>query len=453
MTSPEPDDDWTEASDADFDRVDLVGKAANGTQFLIAKAKADRNAGLLKPAFVRDLITKQENAMTEQVTKADPDLDASTVLAEPDSNNAPGSPTDPGSPAWEQVDAATAQKWTAILSRAKNALTVMSDREMQEADTGGDSDDLDNAFDLDDAGSAIDYAISVLAPFAVGEQAEADQGAMELVGKSVTGLDPAVLDTVEGLAPVMKSGRTLSASNEQAIRGAVDSLQKVLASLPPAPAETEPAVKTADEPAVKAKSDPLVAVYTADGKLLGAIASADLTPLSTGTPADSTPDGSDTSGGNPDDPATGDDPSGNDVTPDVPTPPATQPAAAPAETVIPGTATVQAPPDDQKVTKTAFTAALEEVLTPIAKQLEQHAELAEMVKGLKERVDAFGRRPDDRNSPLVNGSTGTPGVTAREGHTDELAALRKAVDEAEPARKRDAQQQLVAAEIKARFQR
>ncbi|HTR93728.1 MAG TPA: hypothetical protein VMI73_18515, partial [Trebonia sp.] len=50
----------TELVDADFPRVDLVGKGANGIpRFLIAKQDAAAT-GLLEPEFVRDLIAKAE---------------------------------------------------------------------------------------------------------------------------------------------------------------------------------------------------------------------------------------------------------------------------------------------------------------------------------------------------------------------------------------------------------
>lgn len=170
-------------------------------------------------------------------------MDATVVLAEPDDDmDAPGNANEPGSPAWEAIDAATARKWTSIAVRLRNALCVMAEREMLEA-ASADPDDIEAAWDLKDAECALDYVIDTLAGFAVEEQAEAELAAeMEMVGKALHGLDPAALDTFEALAPVAKAGRVLSAANEQAIREAADSLQKVLASLPAAPVE-----KTANE--------------------------------------------------------------------------------------------------------------------------------------------------------------------------------------------------------------
>lgn len=195
----------------------------------------------------------QDAEVTKDMDTMDPEaLDPTVLLAEPENDDAPGNPSEPGSPAWESIDAATARKWTAILARARAALELMSDRENLEA-ASADPDDAEAACDLQDAACAIDYAISILAPFAVDEQAEADccGDEMGIIGKALGAFDVAPLETVEALAQVRKAGRVLSSANEDAIRGAVESLQKVLASLPAAPtADTDggqAVAKTANE--------------------------------------------------------------------------------------------------------------------------------------------------------------------------------------------------------------
>ncbi|MGH8921673.1 MAG: hypothetical protein ACRD0H_25610, partial [Actinomycetes bacterium] len=156
-------------------------------------------------------------------------MDPTVPLATPDDDK-PGDPTDPGSPAWEAIDAATAQKWTSIAVRLKNALCIMSDREWLEA-AAGDEDDAESALDLEDAKCAVEYVIDVLAGFAVTEQAEADLGgeAMDAVGKSAAPSEesgpqlavirkafdgdslPGALTTIETFdAIVSKAGRVLS---------------------------------------------------------------------------------------------------------------------------------------------------------------------------------------------------------------------------------------------------
>jgi hypothetical protein len=255
------DDEFTEIVDANIDKLAAVGRGANGTRFLIAKAAAQG-----------DLVVEPEQALA----KADGDDPADVeLLAEPDVPAA-GDPNVPGSPAWEAIDAATAQAWAGRLARAKNALELLGNREMQEADTG-DAGDMDNVFDLGDACAAIDYAIGVLAPYAVsetnevltGEEAaaafdqavtkavlgdlpsawlpflapDAVQGVVKTVASAAEGLaQPSVLTAMaelEWAGPVLKSGRVLSATNETAIRDAVDKLTGVLASLPAAPVVKE----------------------------------------------------------------------------------------------------------------------------------------------------------------------------------------------------------------------
>jgi hypothetical protein len=544
MTDLLDEDDWTEATEANIPRVDLVGKAANGVPgFLLMKH--DDSAGLLDPGFVRELLAKADpepipeetvtmtgspgaiakmihevavlkakydaddlkrmaasgaamanesypiadredlnravravgrggaehdairrhviarakalgaqseipdtwNAdgslkgdVTKETSMDDDALDPMTALAEPD-GDAPGMDTDPGSPAWEAVDAATARKWTSILARAKAAVDMLADRELMEA-AAGDEGDAENAWDLQDACCALDYAISVLAPFAVSEQAEADCcDDMQMVGKALADWDPSSLDTIEALGHVRKAGRVLSAGNEAAIRGAVDSLQKVLASLPQAPTTEEagaPVAKTANEEADMAEPTPsadataasgqepamgaqqadpkpvagqvvtdvakadgdkpeMVAVFNASGKLVGIVDPEKITMVSGASADDDSSDtGSDTDGADTDAPAT---PETTDLTPA----PAAE-AGTPADAV---------PTDDEAVTKSipdttltdvfksSLLAAVESAFTEhsasqntvLAKQADAVLELADLVKELKGRIGALEEQP------------------------------------------------------------
>ncbi|WP_369043504.1 hypothetical protein [Streptomyces sp. Midd1] len=369
MTTPtDGAEEFTELVDAHFPRVDLVDKAANGMRFLLAKQQERGEHGLFSPGYVRELLAKSEPEPEELVTMtgspaaiakvihgaavrattspepegtspadaiakdtpeatAPGDLDPTVALAEPDETVA-GDPNVPGSPAWEAVDAATATKWTAILARARRALDVLVERELLEP-AAGDPGDYENVMDLGDAACAVDYAISLLAPFAVAEQADAltRDDRMAAVGKALHGWDPAPLDTIEGLTQVAKAGRVLSQANENAIRGAVDSLQKVLTSLPQAPTATDdgqpvtkqetksmdiaspsaaaqapatvpagladgltvaktaetPAAPAAVEPVEKAKT-PQVAVYDKSGKLVGIVEPGDITMIADAEP-------------------------------------------------------------------------------------------------------------------------------------------------------------------------
>jgi len=197
-------------------------------------------------------------------------LDPTTPFAAPaDEPELPGDPTDPGSPAWEGIDAATAHKWLAIAARLKNALLLLAERESLEA-ASADPSDAENAFSLEDAACAVDYAIGNLAVFASGEKAEAEIGAeCEEMCKALAGLDTGQLDAFEGLTAVAKAGRVLSAANEAKIRQASDALTQVLASLPSAPQAAEPVAKekeaampataTAEAPAETVTEDETVA--------------------------------------------------------------------------------------------------------------------------------------------------------------------------------------------------
>lgn len=245
---------------------------------IISRARSLGKSSLIPDNWNSDGSLKGDSvSKTQAVAKADmgPELDdgvdgldPTVPLAAPGDglDDAPGDPADPGSPAWEAIDAATAQKWTSIAVRLKNALCVLADREMLEA-AGADPSDAENAFDLQDAMCAVDYVIDVLAGFAVDEQAEAELGgeAMAAAVKSAapgaevqaaiaksmsTGGLPEALAAVETYAAVVrKSGRVLSAVNEAHIREAHHRLASVLSSLPQAPTadDGQPVAKTASE--------------------------------------------------------------------------------------------------------------------------------------------------------------------------------------------------------------
>lgn len=452
-----PDGSYPIASRADLeDAVRAVGRGGAShdaiRRHIIARARALGATGTIPDNWNADGSLKEH-----PVAKAEQDMDPTAALAEPD-GEAPGDPADPGSPAWEAVDAASARKWTALLVRARNALGALAEREGIEAATG-DDDDMFAAMDLQHAACCIDEAVGVLARFAVDEQAAADFGTEELaaVGKAMAGFDPAVLELLEGFAPVVKAGRTLSAANEAALRTAVDALQKVLASLPaPTTDDGQPVAKTTKETAVtvetkltsgehvlsaetvrsipaapvaKAKGKPMFVVCNANGKPVGVCDPDDIMPIADMAGDDETSDADQAPGGD-----------GSDD-----------------GAVIPGTETVASPAmdDDEDVAKSAPQAgladALKEALAPFTEELAKHAELAGVVKGLEERVAYLAAMPDDRKSPLLNGA-GIPGAPVPTGEPEGLALLRKAVQDAPAGPERDAANaQYAIASIKQRF--
>jgi hypothetical protein len=315
----------------------------------------------------------------------------------------------------------------------------MVERELLEP-TDGDPDDFDSVMDLGDAACAIDYAISLLAPFAVGEQAEVDSfEALEAIGKAALDGLSGPLEVVESLGQVRKAGRSLSASNERAIREAVESLQKVLASLPAAPETPEsgqPVAKkestmpetgtapetTIDTPAVEpdavGKADgegkaPMVAVYDAKGKLVGIVDPTEITPISGADATDET---------EPEAPAAADD---------------LEPAPAAAVGVPAEDVAKDAPADDTTVTKTtpgtdpdvSNSSDLAELVKSI---LNEHSatqtelvttqgaaivELADRVEALKSQVKTLEEQPATPSvfangaQPMLRGQDrGTPSV-------------------------------------------
>ena len=214
MTDEIP-DDATEIVNARLPRVDLVKAPASGMAFFIAKQSLEETP------VTPDPVEKSEADDTLASAVASP------KLGDERPTTAPGDPDDPSSAAWEAVDAANARAAVNTLVELKGLVAGLLSREALEAVTGDDPEDGENAYDLDGVLCALDCALSVLAPFAVTEQSEADDRAEDALVK-VSGLAAGCADVIT------KAGRVLSSANENAIRNAVESLQKVLASLPAA---------------------------------------------------------------------------------------------------------------------------------------------------------------------------------------------------------------------------
>lgn len=172
-----------------------------------------------------------------EVEKADDeDLDVTEPMAEAELD-VDGDEDVPGSPAWEAVDAATAAKWTGILARAKNAVDALVAREEEEIEAGAE-DDKQGKNDLEDACEAIDFAISLLAPFAAREEAEARMADEIDIEKSVA-------DVIAEFAKAELEGMTDAELARMAITGADSERKEALQELGlrsltnPAPAAAE----------------------------------------------------------------------------------------------------------------------------------------------------------------------------------------------------------------------
>jgi hypothetical protein len=110
----------------------------------------------------------------------------------------------PGSMPWESYDSATLAQVAQCLAGCCNALDAIQQREAVEA-ASGNPGDYQDAWDLDEASQALEYAMGVAARLAFQEAAEGD---------AAKGAE--------------KAGRTLNSKNEQALRTARDHLNAVL---------------------------------------------------------------------------------------------------------------------------------------------------------------------------------------------------------------------------------
>ena len=295
------------------------------------------------------------------------------------------------------------------------------------------------------------------------------------------------------LGQLAKAGRALSSANEAALRNAAEAIQKVLASLPApeeAPVEKEtpvaenPAAETIETPeltkaeapagAVVAevpvlevakgeepgaveeveKAGSLMAVYDAKGKLVGVIKPNALTVVDSG---DSAPADTEESEVEVVEESAAEDTGDDEIEPADGAP---AEAVGDDEELIPGTETLQSPIEksetDPTVTQAPDVAALlKEALAPLVEKIAASADLANEVKVLKERVEAYGREPDDRKSPLLNGADGKAGIAKRSAESDALVDLTKAVEIAkeagDPTKLVNAQQALAFAAILDRF--
>lgn len=362
----------TEITNPDIPRVDAVDGPATGMPFLILKSQSGSPAD---PANVAVPVVKAEGDDPVEAVEAE-DKEGGANIDGKSVDDADANAADPGDPAWEATDAAKARVVVDALAQARAGIQELGCREQAEGD------DSDNVWDLQDAEYAIDMALSILAKFAVDEQVEADQGAAEAEA------DARALGLIKSLADRhIKKEATVEAE------------------------ATTTKVTKADDSA-------LVAVYDANGKLMGAVDAADLTPLNTGVPADS-------------EAATeGDAPTEGEGDADA-TPVADAQAPAPAAEAAPApapTAPAAAAADD--VTKSLD----ERVAEAVAKALEAAvaAAVEPLVKSneeLTERVEKMARSPRD-GGPMLSGQRPNQVGPALRGHQAEEASeeLRKQLE-------------------------
>lgn len=381
----------TEITNPDIPRVDAVDGPATGMPFLILKSQNPQTDPAAVPVVA---VVKADGDPAEDLEAEDKEGGANidgTSVSDDEANSA-----SPASPAWEATDAAKARVIVDALAQARAGIQELCDRENAEGEDG----DYGTAWDLEDAEAAIDCALAILAKFAVDEQVEADHAQAEAEA------DARALGLIKSLAE-RHIAKEATVKTE-------------------APAEAAPVAK-ADET--------MVAVYTADGQLLGSVNADDLTPLNTTVPADSdaATDG--------DAPADAD---GTDAAPAADAAPvaaAEAPAPAAAASAAPApapAAAAPAPTDGTEVTKSLD----ERVAEAVAKALEAAVATAiePLVKSneeLTERVEKMARTPRDAG-PMLSGQRPNSMGPALRGHDGESATeeLRKQLEtETDPGKK------------------
>lgn len=302
---------------------------------------------------------------------------------------------DPGSPAWEAQDAASAEQVIERILAVIPSVKALAQREGAEVGAGH-MDDLADICDLQAVQDALMCAAKTLGGFAVSEHAEA--------GTPVT----KALDAPQSAADAAPKGEiTMS-----------DTTQTGAAAEPVAKAD---GALTEAELAEFGRAAIAKAAAKAEKKKVKKAAAQ---AAASATQA-----------------------------------PGANPAPADDARTIPGTNTVQAPAqqpgqDVAKAQADQLAAALGQVMAPVVKQL---GELATQVNAQQERVEKAMARPDDRNSPALNGANGTLRVADRDHagspvHTSEFQAVQKQLSELPEGEVRDAARAAVAvAAIKARF--
>lgn len=388
----------TEIFNPDIKRVDAVDGPATGAPFLILKSqdapvsKADGDHDEAD-ADAADAVLGDD----EPLPTAD-ELDATTV-ADADGmgvpTDAPGDPDNTESAAWEAVDAARGRQMLQLTIALQRMVSLAADREAQEAALSDDFDDHANVWTLEEVDDALDGILSLLAPFALTEQAEADQR------------------TADSAFAVLNKALTRPAREDNTV-------------------DTEPT-----KPVAKADDTAMVAVFDAEGNLIGSVDPDDITMLS-GVAAPAADDDSD--GTDADDTADAADAAPTDAADAAPVAAATD--AAPAnvadapEPAAPVAAPVAAPAptDEENVAKSLD----DRVAEAVAKALESAvaAAVEPLVKSNEDLVTRLQKmeQAPRAGGPLLSGQTPTVSGPALRGHADEAQMqLRKELaDEADP---------------------
>jgi len=404
------DEEFSELTGADIDTVHTVGKAANGTTILFAKAAEAGADGVFGSDYVRDLIAKgaeQDQAPEERLTPAQAmalihaasvrkaDMSTADVNDLPDSAFAHIEPGGSKDNAGKTTPRSNRHYPVHDAAHARNALGRAA------AAMNGDDADSKRI-----AGAAMPKIRAAAKRLGVEVSKAADT-------------DPT--ETTETGGPVTKAQEAPA----HAAQAASPSEENTMSTETTALAATTTATATVTEPVAKATEPTGVGLTQEQLAEYGRQALIKKAAKKAAKAAAAAK--------------------------------ASGAAQAPDETrTIPGTDTVQSPAQGQDdVTKAAgsLASALDQVMAPVVKQL---GELAAKVNGTEERVSKMAAQPDDRRSPLLNGAIGQPSLAMRgDGptNTPEFQAVLKAVEDQFPEGpvREQAMKNVTLAALKARF--
>jgi hypothetical protein len=397
--NPEIPEDMHELYDADIDRVDLVGAAANGTKVLLAKAQQ----GLIPAETVRELVKGAEQSAVDgaldAIAKAGRALSAANeqalrAAAEQIQAVLDKLPQSEPEPSLMKENAAMADEITAPSAEAVEAPV--------------EKETAEGVLTAGEAREALGFPAEAAPAAEVVKAEEPEAEAVEKADALVLVYDatgcPIGVVKPNSITPVQGPGTTDPDNDGDSVEdtdGDGDG---------PEPAEA-PVEESAAEPNLT----------EADGS-----SHIDGQDYGDGTPADA-------------DEASEEDEDSR---------------------VIPGTDTVQSPVHKgaaEPAAETEVAAVLKEYLAPLAEQIAKAADLAATVEVLKERVEKFGAMPNNTAIPAFNGATGAnAGLAPRDnGTNDPLEPLKKALAEAQEANDAQAIQKANAAllfeSVKARF--
>jgi hypothetical protein len=203
----------------------------------------------------------------------------------------------PGSMPWETYDAATLAQVSLCLAGCCSALDNIQQRERIEAASGNPSD-MEDAWDLEEAASALEFALGVAARLSFHEAAEGEaaKSGRTLSGKNVLALNAArdhlnaVIDGAEKQAG--SSGKTDTSEEENIVTTVTkDELAETIAASSVAAVkavlkEQKKAAKKAAEEAAEKNANNGGDIATGDIKPTGEVSSDDITAIPDGGKVD-----------------------------------------------------------------------------------------------------------------------------------------------------------------------